>query len=111
MITSFRYDDRYVRLGGRWVFAARQVRTLYAMTHAELASGGLGWDQRKRWPHRAPSRAELPAWLPGGTHDSRPVAGAGDQAHDSQPVAGAGDQAGGAHDSPPVAGASDQAGG
>ena len=42
VITSFRYDDEYVRLDGRWRFASRQVRTLYAMTHAELASGGLG---------------------------------------------------------------------
>jgi len=65
VVASFRYDDRYVRLGGRWLFAARQVRTLYAMTHAELASGGLAWDQRKRWPHRAPGRAELPAYLHG----------------------------------------------
>jgi uncharacterized protein (TIGR02246 family) len=63
VITSFRYDDRYVRLGGRWRFASRQVRTLYAMTHAELASGGLALEQRKRWPHRAPARAELPAYL------------------------------------------------
>jgi 3-phenylpropionate/cinnamic acid dioxygenase small subunit len=62
VITSFRYDDEYVRLDGRWRFASRQVRTLYAMTHAELASGGLGWELRKRWPHRAPARAELPAY-------------------------------------------------
>jgi hypothetical protein len=61
--TSFRYDDEYVRLDGRWLFAARQVRTLYAMTHAELAAGGLGWELRKRWPHRAPDVAELPAHL------------------------------------------------
>ena len=63
VITSFRYDDEYVRLDGRWRFASRQVRTLYAMTHAELASGGLAWELRKRWPHRAPTPAELPAYL------------------------------------------------
>jgi hypothetical protein len=63
VVTSFRYDDSYVRLDGRWRFASRQVRTLYAMTHAELASGGLAWRQRKRWPHRPPARAELPAYL------------------------------------------------
>jgi hypothetical protein len=61
VITSFRYRDEYVRMDGRWRFAARQVRTLYAMTHAELASGGLGWELRKRWPHRAPGPAELPS--------------------------------------------------
>jgi len=62
VITSFRYTDEYVRLDGRWRFASRQVRTLYAMTHAELASGGLAWELRKRWPHRAPAAAELPAY-------------------------------------------------
>jgi SnoaL-like domain len=63
VITSFRYSDEYVRLDGRWRFASRQVRTLYAMTHAELASGGLGRELRKRWPHRNPAPAELPAYL------------------------------------------------
>ena len=64
VITSFRYSDEYVRLDGRWRFASRQVRTLYAMTHAELAAGGLAWRLRKRWPHRAPAAAELPAYRP-----------------------------------------------
>jgi hypothetical protein len=70
VITSFRYSDEYVRLDGRWRFAARRVRTLYAMTHAELASGGLGWQRRKRWPHRAPAPAELPAYRPDAGHDT-----------------------------------------
>ena len=64
VITSFRYDDEYVRLDGRWRFASRQVRTLYAMTHAEHASGGLAWRLRKRWPHRSPAPAQLPAYHP-----------------------------------------------
>ncbi len=63
VVTSFRYSDDYVRLDGRWRFASRQVRTLYAMTHAELAAGGLSWPLRKRWPHREPAAAELPAYL------------------------------------------------
>jgi hypothetical protein len=33
------------------------------MTHAERAAGGLAWDLRKRWPHREPAPAELPAYL------------------------------------------------
>jgi len=70
VITSFRYDDEYVRLDGRWRFASRRVRTLYAMTHAELASGGLAWELRKRWPHRAPALAELPASWPGTGNDT-----------------------------------------
>lgn len=63
VITSFRYRDQYVRLDGRWRFAVREVYTFYAMTHAELAAGGLSADLRKRWPHRAPAPAELPAYL------------------------------------------------
>jgi uncharacterized protein (TIGR02246 family) len=70
VVTSFRYADEYVRLDGRWRFASRQVRTLYAMTHAELASGGLGWELRKRWPHRTPAPAELPAYLHHAGHDT-----------------------------------------
>ena len=66
VVTSFRYADEYVRLNGRWCFASRQVRTLYAMTHGELAAGGLAWPLRKRWPHRAPAPAELPL----GRHDT-----------------------------------------
>lgn len=61
VITSFRYHDEYVRQDGHWRFAARHVLTLYAMTHSEMAAGGLRGDLRKRWPHRPPARAELPA--------------------------------------------------
>jgi uncharacterized protein (TIGR02246 family) len=70
VVTSFRYSDEYARLDGRWRFASRQVRTLYAMTHAELAAGGLALPLRKRWPHRAPAPAELPADLHDAGHDT-----------------------------------------
>ena len=66
VITSFRYADEYVRVAGHWRFAERAVSTLYAMTHAELAAGGLAWELRKRWPHRAPAPAELPVYLSAG---------------------------------------------
>ena len=62
VVTSFRYDDEYVRLDGRWRFASRQVRKLYAMTHAELASCVLAGELSKLWPQRAPAPAELPAY-------------------------------------------------
>lgn len=65
VVTSFRYDDQYLRLDGRWVFAARQVRTLYALSHADHAAGGLADPLRNRWPHRAPSAADLPGYLTG----------------------------------------------
>lgn len=60
VITAFRYDDEYERTDGRWRFAGRTVRTLYALTHAELAAGGLGRELRNHWPHRDPARADLP---------------------------------------------------
>ena len=63
VITSFRYHDEYERVDGRWLFASRIVLTLYAMTHAELAAGGLAQDLRKRWPHREAAPAELPPFL------------------------------------------------
>ncbi len=64
VVTSFRYADEYARVGGRWRFVSREVSTLYAMTHAEHAAGGLAWELRKRWPHRAPAPAELPRHAP-----------------------------------------------
>lgn len=60
VVTSFRYADEYRCQDGRWVFGAREVTTLYAMTHADLASGGLARPLRKRWPHRDPQPAHLP---------------------------------------------------
>jgi SnoaL-like domain len=67
VITQFRYHDEYVRFDGQWLFGSRRILTLYAMTHAELAAGGLTGTLRKRWPHRAPAAAELPVFLPPGT--------------------------------------------
>jgi 3-phenylpropionate/cinnamic acid dioxygenase small subunit len=60
VIASFRYHDEYVREKDSWRFAAREVHTLYAMTHAEHAAGGLSGALRSRWPHRTPEPAELP---------------------------------------------------
>ena len=62
VITQFRYHDEYVCVDGEWLFASRQVLTLYAMSHAELAAGGLTHELRKRWPHREPAAAELPVF-------------------------------------------------
>lgn len=66
VVTSFRYADRYRRQGDRWVFAAREVSTLYAMTHTERAAGGLARPLRKRWPHREPGAAHLPIHIDDG---------------------------------------------
>lgn len=58
--TSIRYHDDYRREGGVWRFARRTVLSLYGMPLAELAEGGLGLDDRKRWPGRPVAASELP---------------------------------------------------
>lgn len=60
VVTSIRYHDDYRREGGRWRFAARHVLSVYGMSVDEFVSGGMGAGERKRWPGRAPSAAELP---------------------------------------------------
>lgn len=59
--TVVQYEDQYVREDGQWRFAVRVVNSLYALSHAEVAAGGLGWELRNRWPHREARPAELPA--------------------------------------------------
>jgi hypothetical protein len=60
LVTSIRYQDDYQRDQGIWRFAKRQVLSLYSMPLSDLASGGLGDQDRKRWPGRAVGAAELP---------------------------------------------------
>lgn len=60
LATSIRYQDDYVRADGRWRFASRHVLSLYGMPLSELAAGGLGEADRKRWPGRPVGPAELP---------------------------------------------------
>ena len=60
LCTSIRYLDDYEREEGRWRFARRTVLSLYGLTLADRAAGGLLAQERKRWPGRAPELAELP---------------------------------------------------
>jgi ketosteroid isomerase-like protein len=36
LLAAYRYDDRYVRLDGRWVFAARSIRFMYNVPADEM---------------------------------------------------------------------------
>jgi hypothetical protein len=58
--TSIRYQDDYLREEGEWRFAKRKVLSLYSMPLSDLAVGGLGDQERKRWPGRTPGVADLP---------------------------------------------------
>ena len=60
LVTSIRYQDDYQCDDGMWRFAKRKVLSLYSMPLSELAAGGLGDQERKRWPGRSPGIAELP---------------------------------------------------
>lgn len=60
VVTSIRYHDDYRREGGRWRFARRHVLSVYGMAVDEFVGGALGAGDRKRWPGRATSAAELP---------------------------------------------------
>lgn len=58
--TSIRYLDDYRREDGRWRFGRRTVLSVYGMTLADRAADGMQQRERKRWPGRASSVAELP---------------------------------------------------
>ena len=60
IVTSIRYLDDYRREDGHWRFARRNVLSLYGMTVEDRSSGGLQQRERKRWPGRPSSPAELP---------------------------------------------------
>lgn len=60
IVTSIRYQDDYRREDGQWRFARRFVLSVFGMTPQEHAAGGLGLGDRKRWPGRPTSAAELP---------------------------------------------------
>ena len=59
-VCAYRYDDEYVKIDGRWMFARRDHAFMYSVPIEELAS--LGRDTlRLRWLGSEPKEAE---WLP-----------------------------------------------
>ena len=58
VITSIRYHDDFRREDGRWRFASRHVLSVYGMTAQDWLDGGMGRDERKRWPGRPVAAAE-----------------------------------------------------
>lgn len=64
LMTAFRYDDRYARLDdGRWVFAARDLRSMYVMPIEEMPHG-FADSRRVRMPGAEPAEAAFPETLP-----------------------------------------------
>ena len=66
LMTAFRYDDSYVRLddeGGRWVFAARDLMSMYVVPFEEMGTS-FADSRRIRMPGTEPAAAAFPETLP-----------------------------------------------
>jgi len=60
VLCAYRYNDRYVKQDGRWVFAYRDHAFIYAVPFESMP--GLAREEyRVRWPNAAPAHAE---WVP-----------------------------------------------
>ena len=60
MMCAYRYNDRYVKQDGRWVFAYRDHAFMYSVPSDSMP--GLAREEcRVRWPDTAPRRAD---WAP-----------------------------------------------
>ena len=65
LLAAYRYDDRYVRLDGRWVFEARTIRFMYNVPFEEMATS-FADRNRLRVPGTAGPRATTPRRCPPG---------------------------------------------
>jgi uncharacterized protein (TIGR02246 family) len=63
MMAAYRYTDSYARLAGRWVFAERILRFMYAVPAGEMGTSFTS-PLRMRWPGTEPAPAEFPETLP-----------------------------------------------
>lgn len=59
IIVAYRYEDTYRREVGRWRFARREVRFMYAVPADEYGRGLTG-PHRMRWPGMDPAPADYP---------------------------------------------------
>ena len=59
VLASFRYEDDYRCIDGRWMFARRSLTFMYAVPADEMAGSFDGVD-RMRWPGVAPEAADYP---------------------------------------------------
>lgn len=58
LLAAYRYADEFVRHDGRWVFASRAVRFLYATSAVEYAAN-LPHEDRVRFPGEEPRMAKI----------------------------------------------------
>lgn len=63
VLASFRYEDDYRCVNGRWLFACRSITFMYAVPADRMASSFSGVE-RMRWPGTAPEVADYPESAP-----------------------------------------------
>jgi hypothetical protein len=63
LLAAYRYDDEYVRLDDRWVFAARTIRFMYNVPASEMATS-FSDARRLRVPGTPIAEADYPETLP-----------------------------------------------
>jgi ketosteroid isomerase-like protein len=63
LLAAYRYDDRYVRLDGRWVFASRAIRFMYNVPFDEMATS-FADRRRLRVPDTPVAEGDYPETLP-----------------------------------------------
>lgn len=63
LLAAYRYDDRYLRLDDRWVFAARTIRFMYNVPFEEMGVS-FADTRRMRIPGVAVTDGDYPETLP-----------------------------------------------
>lgn len=63
VLASFRYEDDYRCVDGRWLFLRRSITFMYAVPADDMAAS-FGSVQRIRWPRTAPEAADYPESSP-----------------------------------------------
>ena len=63
VLASFRYEDDYRCVAGRWLFARRSITFMYAVPADQMA-GSFGSVERMRWPRTTPEAADYPESSP-----------------------------------------------
>ncbi len=60
---SYRYEDAYRYVDGRWLFARRSITFMYAVP-ADRMAASFGSAERMRWPGTEPETADYPETAP-----------------------------------------------
>jgi ketosteroid isomerase-like protein len=63
VMASYRYEDAYRCVDGRWLFAKRSITFMYAVPADEMA-GSFGSAERMRWPRTTPEAGDYPESSP-----------------------------------------------